>query len=204
MGGDTGDRRGGNVLHWPHHPRMGGEHCAFPGGIRFDVQVGSSPHGRGTRDIVNPRASADRTSPPGNTLLRSANWPMYGSSPHGRGTPRLQVAQRSRCGQLRIIPAWAGNTIPLWPDRIPERRGSSPHGRGTQVIADPSAAVRRIIPAWAGNTVEPTAVTRKWPSVRIIPAWAGNTTTCWYGALQPGRTPDHPRMGGEHCRSDRA
>ena len=111
-----------------------------------------------------------------------------GSSPHGRGTLHVPDAHRPR---HRVIPAWAGNTLPpLAPDPTPgghprmggEHRfglppdpwagGSSPHGRGTRCDTSAGGGIGRVIPAWAGNTRAPGTCTAS--------------------------TAGHPRMGGEH------
>ena len=113
---------------------------------------------------------------------------MIGSSPRGRGTPPGTEDLRR---QVRIIPAWAGNTAVVMsrieeladhprvggehgPHRVPRacQAGSSPRGRGTLHAAVDTELQRRIIPAWAGNTIS-------------------SITTA------PKRT-DHPRVGGEH------
>ena len=91
-----------------------------------------------------------------------------GSSPRGRGTLRITPSDSN---QVRIIPAWAGNTEriqgcpPIAPDhpRVGgEHRhihfesfwndGSSPRGRGTLLSTYSMFREFRIIPAWAGNT----------------------------------------------------
>ena len=133
----------------------------------------------------------------------------FGSSPRGRGTHR-----RRRHGGAgdRVIPAWAGNTLPTSQYRIPPTR---------------------VIPAWAGNTCGGSLITsgrtghprvggehvaapavamaaagssprgrgtqhqdwERWIGNRVIPAWAGNTTD------PNGRNisrAGHPRVGGEH------
>ena len=111
-----------------------------------------------------------------------------GSSPRGRGTP--DVVDLSAGGH-RFIPARAGNTSraafragssSVHPraggehadsERDPENlAGSSPRGRGTLPGGIGGAAHERFIPARAGNTS---------------------------GASSPrGRSPVHPRAGGEH------
>ena len=91
-----------------------------------------------------------------------------GSSPHSRGTP-------SRCQWMfsipGIIPAFAGNTVPLsmdvfnpWDhprirgehyyemDPAQYRAGSSPHSRGTPRRIFSGGVWQGIIPAFAGNT----------------------------------------------------
>ena len=113
---------------------------------------------------------------------------MVGSSPRGRGTRAAELREEA---QARVIPAWAGNTVPTASlicrisghPRVggehpivynaPEvHYGSSPRGRGTQ--AQPVDGP---------------------PLVRVIPAWAGNTCA---GANGCSRSSGHPRVGGEH------
>ena len=111
-----------------------------------------------------------------------------GSSPHTRGALRRpQGSDRGR----RIIPAYAGSTVPArracrpWRDH-PRIRGehaaapgsclasvgSSPHTRGALSLGPATLRRRRIIPAYAGSTR------------RRSPASAARA--------------DHPRIRGEH------
>ncbi len=111
-----------------------------------------------------------------------------GSSPRGRGTHLFIF---DFCLDIRIIPAWAGNTaarhrlavgLPDHPRVGGEHvvlqwlkelgSGSSPRGRGTRLAVLITPEIARIIPAWAGNT--------KSMSSRCHPPT------------------DHPRVGGEH------
>ena len=111
-----------------------------------------------------------------------------GSSPRARGTPHGDV-QRLSC--VRIIPACAGNTQDggikgVGNSDHPRVRGehattealgagtcgSSPRARGTRSRCSAGTGPGRIIPACAGNTD---------PSRR-----------------RRFRTPDHPRVRGEH------
>ena len=174
---------------------MGGEHSPAPAtGFR---DGGSSPRGRGTRGFIGVSFRAWRIIPAwaGNTSGRSIvpyhqrdhprvggehnhtgipTAPNEGSSPRGRGTPSVLSRQ---IGAIRIIPAWAGNTL-MRP--TPARRsrdhprvggehsggptgrhdccGSSPRGRGTLITICGSITWFRIIPAWAGNTRRSRAV----------------------------------------------
>ena len=111
-----------------------------------------------------------------------------------RGTP-----SRTRCEgrQSGIIPAYAGNTVPLrsihsayWDHpRIcgehlrglhacMSEQGSSPHMRGTLLAHGVECAITGIIPAYAGNTFIPR-------SINIF-------------------SQDHPRICGEHCERTNA
>ena len=111
-----------------------------------------------------------------------------GSSPRGRGIP---VRGRAPALDLRVIPAWAGNTVcgtsrgtstpghprvggehPPRPDLHQLSSGSSPRGRGTLAVDYLVLREGRVIPAWAGNTLPRSRSRRK---------CAG-----------------HPRVGGEH------
>ncbi len=74
---------------------------------------------------------------------------------------------------IRIIPAWAGNTLSR-PAISSSGSGSSPRGRGTRSERRGGDGGRRIIPAWAGNTPE----THRFDKPKT----------------------DHPRVGGEHNR----
>ena len=191
------------------HPRVGGEHGQdqrIP-----DVHGGSSPRGRGTLENRPKQPRQLRVIPAwaGNTNGRPRRAPAlpghprvggehrvadlleeseFGSSPRGRGTRFRRLVL---CGRFRVIPAWAGNTIPL--ALAPSGRtghprvggehcrgdrgrgmehGSSPRGRGTHGRATARRARRRVIPAWAGNTAS--------------------------GARTSRRRAGHPRVGGEH------
>ena len=111
-----------------------------------------------------------------------------GSSPHTRGA---HPSTRLSISHPRIIPAYAGSTVPaqrqpfgrrdhprirgehlVLPRRHPPYEGSSPHTRGAPVYIALTDLERRIIPAYAGSTDE-------------IP-------------LRPGNASDHPRIRGEH------
>ncbi len=115
---------------------------------------------------------------------------MIGSSPHERGTHGVDGAED---GDLRFIPARAGNTGLLTPSSTaetvhprtsgehaaplcppPPRAGSSPHERGTLRSSVGRRSLRRFIPARAGNT----------------PIWSSSTPA----------TSVHPRTSGEHLK----
>ena len=136
--------------------------------------MGSSPHTRGTLVVLGGRGCHAGIIPAyaGNTLE-----PPRRICPHG------------------IIPAYAGNTGCSRPSQsarwdhprirgehrylpVPPvwHTGSSPHTRGTQLVLAAMLVARGIIPAYAGNTRRHT---RRSP-----------------------RSRDHPRIRGEHTRSD--
>ena len=191
------------------HPRYCGEHGGFDD-ARHGVP-GSSPLLRGTPRTHAPRHRQRRIIPAtaGNTLrvgtvaIHVEDHPRYcgehlldrggcflrtGSSPLLRGT----LARATRfLGNLRIIPATAGNT-----------------GRGS-----PAAAGRWDHPRYCGehfrDWLERIAMIGSSPllrgtplgriyrrlSNRIIPATAGNTP---HNAPSAGSCGDHPRYCGEH------
>ena len=195
------------------HPRIRGEHCADS--LNGDSFCGSSPHTRGAhlrrqKDSTAPRiipAYAGSTSPnvrrhdsrQDHPRIRGEHgWvscvscTLAGSSPHTRGAPFLR---RTVLEVVRIIPAYAGSTVPEEHGEIgrqdhPRIRGehgevfrvsktpvgSSPHTRGAHVQGDGHHGEERIIPAYAGSTAT-------WTAASI------------------SRT-DHPRIRGEH-RADR-
>ena len=194
------------------HPRIRGEHQgradgsanrtgiipAYAGntsgdGCRTEVMGGSSPHTRGTL-----------------SSMLIPNWTTW-DHPRIRGEHLRRL--RDVVGLGGIIPAYAGNT----PN---ERRvatatlGSSPHTRGTPVRGG-----RQPSSCWDHPRIRGEHRRRgigRYQGGGIIPAYAGNTCT---GEAQeplvPGssphtrgtpacrtrsgrRTPDHPRIRGEH------
>ena len=110
----------------------------------------------------HPRIRGEHHPPPG-TRSRAP-----GSSPHTRGAPSTNTAHTAA---PRIIPAYAGSTLPCELSRG-DGDGSSPHTRGALV---------------AGVTAD--------GDPGIIPAYAGST-----GAFVDLHLsiPDHPRIRGEH------
>ena len=168
---------------------MRGEHT-ISGRPRFGPG-GSSPHARGTQEVLAVGAVAFGIIPAcaGNTDIVDllACW--------RRDHPRMRGEHRS------VPPAGVRSS------------GSSPHARGTQAPAALVAGRVGIIPACAGNTpVIKTGGIWQWdhPRMRgehrqgvwgcrisrgIIPACAGNTR---HGISGIPWTRDHPRMRGEH------
>ena len=108
------------------HPRIRGEHCHF-----FHLKTGSrgsSPHSRGTlsKHVILTDCGWDHPRIRGEHEVEGRNRDYrLGSSPHSRGT--LQ-----RCFslllQIRIIPAFAGNTQNL--DNAHPQVGDHPRIRG--------------------------------------------------------------------------
>ena len=212
------------------HPRWRGEHPDHPG--RPPTSCGSSPLARGTPRSWWKRCPISRFIPAGagNTFSPAPLTPaktvhprwrgehgiggdvvghVGGSSPLARGT---QVAGLFALGDLRFIPAGAGNTSSgARNDGSPS--GSSPLARGTQRNPCDGLGGDRFIPAGAGNTPSPiaramhTAVHPRWrgehaPTSRLpctrqrfIPAGAGNTAM---RAAPSSASTVHPRWRGEH------
>ena len=182
------------LLFWTGHPRVGGEHLGFGGGMAS--RSGSSPRGRGTRGVAQDGHSPRRVIPAwaGNTSSRArsgirAGHPRVGGE-HGvwyfEGNIYAGSSPRGR-GTLHFVP----HPHSVFP------HGSSPRGRGTHCCRDATGIAEhvRVIPAWAGNTVAPSMLQSfshqpGHPRVggehggsgmaamhagRVIPAWAGNT-----------------------------
>ncbi len=171
------------------HPRERGEH--EPGQIMTTPQSGSSPRARGTLAVLCFALVEWRIIPAsaGNTFsfinvenlitdhprergehrpCRVVRYPLAGSSPRARGT----LGARPVPALLgRIIPASAGNTVPLRPRQM--RRPDHPRERGEHsVICAPALTLIGSSPR-ARGTLERTHVFLL--RFRIIPASAGNT-----------------------------
>ena len=196
------------------HPRIRGEHSCTR--ALMPAIVGSSPHTRGAQMRVEGEnhqtgiipayagsTSATRTSAPtrpDHPRIRGEHGrnpgvpeASAGSSPHTRGA--LDDSDQYVIDG-RIIPAYAGST-PEHGDRVhgfedhPRIRGehetavtpswktsgSSPHTRGARSCCVATGRILGIIPAYAGSTTGPHRSGR--------------------------RSPDHPRIRGEHVRRDR-
>ena len=194
------------------HPRVGGENISS-----LDVATrpaGSSPRGRGKPVYVwrtdlnaglipawagktmRSHRRAGRTE--AHPRVGGENWisgaqlrGSEGSSPRGRGKlhhPNQELYD------ARLIPAWAGKTIPyqsclssssahprvggensLDMSDAQLTQGSSPRGRGKPRGVSEGGTASRLIPAWAGKT-----------GASSMPAQVGVA---------------HPRVGGENARS---
>ena len=151
---------------------------------------------------VHPRASGERRCA-GRRLMTD-----NGSSPRERGT---RVVRPNAAGQLRFIPARAGNADEAcWAKANPN--GSSPRERGTRARVVFAGLQARFIPARAGNAGGDDT-RRRWeggssprergtlislhssqPPNRFIPARAGNAPG-WTG--KNPTWPVHPRASGE-------
>ena len=171
------------------HPRVGGENPIHP--TSGTSQPGSSPRGRGKRRRPHahperrrlipawagktPRALSTRHASAAHPRVGGENaaaigpYSMtFGSSPRGRGK-LVQGVDEAFAG--RLIPAWAGKTMPDSLEFAREAahprvggenavgrfaqglaQGSSPRGRGKLTCPIPSRCSTRLIPAWAGKT----------------------------------------------------
>ena len=153
----------------PVHPRAGGEHVSIS--VRCVSACGSSPRGRGTREIAERLRALDRFIPAraGNTRSNAAcsttlsvhpraggehgslsgcPGSAVGSSPRGRGTRPQSASIRS---DATVHPR-AGGEHPTSTSKRCWKTGSSPRGRGTRQLMLVSQIRQRFIPARAGNT----------------------------------------------------
>ncbi len=191
------------------HPRACGEHELAV--CTFNTLQGSSPRLRGTPPFVNrtfvwigiipalagntplpastrmalwdhPRACGEHTAD-GGTLVA-----QVGSSPRLRGT---LSDQQQISGVGGIIPALAGNTLPLGSGS--GVTGDHPRACGEHVGLNPLAPGRLgSSPRLRGT---PFQCAYDCTSGGIIPALAGNTSCFFATLLVPW---DHPRACGEH------
>ena len=116
--------------HCRDHPRMRGEH--YPAARADLVLGGSSPHARGARLCIAPRARQFGIIPAcaGSTSRVSSSGLPSGDHPRMRGE---HLRER---------------------DREPRRGGSSPHARGAHHHRKLGHSNHRIIPACAGSTTK--------------------------------------------------
>ena len=210
------------------HPRVCGEHCGEHS-ASFGV-LGSSPRMRGTlrrafrkfrrlgiipayagnTQPVSPCRQCNRDHPRVCGEHNDDTTPDYGdvgSSPRMRGTPFVVIAVTVWRG---IIPAYAGNTLPVLPNPFSPRdhprvcgehgeidvcmagnMGSSPRMRGTPHDVDHGAPELGIIPAYAGNTITLSAMHEAyWDHPRVCGEHATGAST------QVNCTGSSPRMRG--------
>ena len=187
----AGSTERGRRHHFPQqdHPRIRGEHDTPLTNVT--PFTGSSPHTRGAHGSKRREAEKCRIIPAYAGSTRPGPWcpttrtdhprirgehvtscfvsiALVGSSPHTRGAPPR--TGRGPCGP-RIIPAYAGSTVPP-PPSVCCPAGSSPHTRGARAVVECAGSAPGIIPAYAGSTSFLFFVTR--------------------GCR------DHPRIRGEH------
>ena len=189
---------------------MGGENHrrSAPNGIKN----GSSPRGRGKRDVVANLVERGRlipawagktwthTSSPErywahprvggeNCTVSKTNADLAGSSPRGRGK-RPRPDRSSHLSGL--IPAWAGKTI----RRAFRGRRSGAHPRvgGENTLRQGAGPLMRgSSPRGRGKRHQQAEPDQRG---RLIPAWAGKTRP----ACPPwSRRSAHPRVGGENA-----
>ena len=150
------------------HPRVCGEHLSS---VTMTTRtVGSSPRMRGTLTANTQPARA------------------FGSSPRMRGTRECRTRHAV---PLRIIPAYAGNTKPVW--RTPRGIWDHPRVCGEHL----STFLIYVITKGSSPRMRGTLLRhrRRMRSGGIIPAYAGNT--CVYFVFELCCR-DHPRVCGEH------
>ena len=198
----------------PVHPRIRGErHLELN---MNNIELGSSPHTRGTRIDADryrpntrfipayagnaPRMPRRPTRSPVHPRIRGERKTSDlckqhpdGSSPHTRGTLHRNV--RNLVGR-RFIPAYAGNASSACGQRScspvhPRIRGEREVLKKRVLVIDGSSPHTR-------GTPEPT--TRLRSEVRFIPAYAGNASCC---LCIPSLNTVHPRIRGERSLSPR-
>ena len=194
------------------HPRVGGEHVVL--NIACRQRYGSSPRGRGTRDMEGRLTGRRRFIPAwaGNTEPRLTTLTLvtvhprvggehqteeapedteFGSSPRGRGTLGWGSQQHSN---IRFIPAWAGNTG----QRRTRQEQTTVHPRVGGEHPSRSRRSRQTTGSSPRGRGTRGLLTDMQAVLRFIPAWAGNT------GQQLNRSmiiTVHPRVGGEHFNS---
>ena len=150
------------------HPRVGGENRTRQGAYWLDE--------------AHPRVGGE------NVLAAPMIVLTWGSSPRGRGKPsRCPSSQTPR----RLIPAWAGKTVP--PVTLPGYQGAHPRVGGENANRDNKYQLQKgSSPRGRGKLVPCAGI----PGVAgLIPAWAGKT----FGeATEMHASWAHPRVGGEN------
>ena len=121
------------------HPRIRGERRSATSTIW--LYRGSSPHTRGTQEIIDDKRSSFRFIP------------AYAGNAHAQSGKRWSLLVHPRIrGERRNVP-----TTPA------ARSGSSPHTRGTRSRGHDPLPSRRFIPAYAGNAYRGSASFRCGP-----------------------------------------
>ena len=191
------------------HPRVCGEHSIRPAKLTGDL--GSSPRMRGTLlgFLVGQEHCGIIPAYAGNTV-GSGRWPDrcwdhprvcgehpptvcqgvsgLGSSPRMRGTPEENVVVLNNGG---IIPAYAGNTLSIFPSNAFKRDHPRVCGEH-EVVTNYADAAKGSSPRMRGTQKHPRGTVG---AEGIIPAYAGNTSNCHMGRALAR---DHPRVCGEH------
>ena len=111
-----------------------------------------------------------------------------GSSPRMRGTPEENVVVLNNGG---IIPAYAGNTLSIFPSNAFKRDHPRVCGEH-EVVTNYADAAKGSSPRMRGTQKHPRGTVG---AEGIIPAYAGNTSNCHMGRALAR---DHPRVCGEH------
>ena len=173
--------------------------------------AGSSPRGRGKRDVrtrqmpavrliparagktrqATKRAQPSRAHPRAggeNTVHEAVNGLLQGSSPRGRGKHSANPVEDARAG---LIPARAGKTpkvVSRYSSRAAHPRAGGENRRPPPFHREKSGSS----PRGRGKHHGPARHRR---ITRLIPARAGKTT---HQSRRTGTHPAHPRAGGEN------
>ena len=188
---------------------MGGENSKLQAAL--NREVGSSPRGRGKLFAISYNSVYGRLIPAwagktgqssdgarrlrahprvgGENGLQHAQVTLQeGSSPRGRGK---LVGVLLRTSGQRLIPAWAGKTVPA--SISARRRWAHPRVGGENLrLGRHHAVVRGSSPRGRGKPESKRPVHE---DARLIPAWAGKTCASGWTSLTAWA---HPRVGGEN------
>ena len=123
-----------------------------------------------------------------NSVASLASQSPIGSSPRGRGKRQRGFTVHV---VVRLIPAWAGKTWPVFP--LPMPLAAHPRVGGENKVK--GAAAKPINGSSPRGRGKPRTSSRERAGTGLIPAWAGKTV--YRTSKRPLRAA-HPRVGGEN------